>query len=186
MMTLLFAQQSRGTVKLASKDCLAKPVIDPRYLENSMDEKVLVEGCRFANSLVRESKAMEGKVVEGGFLDVLGGRYAGLWDGVEREGEGWKEYVREYTATAHHPSGTCRMGWMGGGSEAEVVKAREKGVVVDERLRVLGVKGLWVADCSIVPKLCGGHTQMVAYAIGEKAAEMLIEERKAQSTGTAA
>lgn len=48
--------------------------------------------------------------------------------------------------------------------------------VVDSRLRVFGVKGLRVADCSIMPKLNQGHTQMPAYGIGEKAAELLAED----------
>jgi choline dehydrogenase-like flavoprotein len=50
--------------------------------------------------------------------------------------------------------------------------------VVDKRLRVFGVKGLRVADCSIMPSLNGGHTQMPAYAIGEKAAQLIIEDMK--------
>ena len=45
--------------------------------------------------------------------------------------------------------------------------------VVDETLAVRGVKGLRVADCSIMPILHGGHTQMPAYGIGEKAADMI-------------
>lgn len=48
--------------------------------------------------------------------------------------------------------------------------------VVDERLRVYGVEGLRVADVSIMPKLNQGHTQMPAYGIGEKAADMLKED----------
>lgn len=48
--------------------------------------------------------------------------------------------------------------------------------VVDARLRVYGVSGLRVADTSIMPKLHGGHTQMPAYGIGEKAAEMIRED----------
>lgn len=45
--------------------------------------------------------------------------------------------------------------------------------VVDEKLFVKGVKGLRVADCSIMPTLHGGHTQMPAYGIGEKCADLI-------------
>ena len=45
--------------------------------------------------------------------------------------------------------------------------------VLDEKLRVRGVKGLRVADVSVMPKLNQGHTQMPAYGIGEKAAELM-------------
>lgn len=52
-------------------------------------------------------------------------------------------------------------------------KASDPNAVVDEALRVRGVKGLRVADCSIMPTLHGGHTQMPAYGIGEKAADLI-------------
>ena len=51
--------------------------------------------------------------------------------------------------------------------------------VLDEKLRVRGVVGLRVADCSVMPALHGGHTQMPAYGIGEKAAEMIIQDNSA-------
>lgn len=47
--------------------------------------------------------------------------------------------------------------------------------VVDEMLRVHGVKNMRIADCSIMPQLNGGHTQMPAYGIGEKAADLIKE-----------
>lgn len=52
-------------------------------------------------------------------------------------------------------------------------KASDPNAVVDEKLRVKAVKGLRVADCSIMPVLNGGHTQMPAYGIGEKAADLI-------------
>jgi choline dehydrogenase-like flavoprotein len=45
--------------------------------------------------------------------------------------------------------------------------------VLDAELRVRGVKGLRVADTSVMPLLNQGHTQMPAYAIGEKAADLI-------------
>lgn len=45
--------------------------------------------------------------------------------------------------------------------------------VLDSELRVRGVKGLRVADTSVMPLLNQGHTQMPAYAIGEKAADLI-------------
>lgn len=45
--------------------------------------------------------------------------------------------------------------------------------VLDAQLRVRGVSGLRVADCSVMPLLNQGHTQMPAYGIGEKAAELI-------------
>jgi choline dehydrogenase-like flavoprotein len=51
----------------------------------------------------------------------------------------------------------------------------DKTAVLDEKLQVRGVKRLRVADCSVMPSLHGGHTQMPAYGIGEKAADLLKE-----------
>lgn len=47
--------------------------------------------------------------------------------------------------------------------------------VLDEKLQVRGVVGLRVADCSVMPALHGGHTQMPAYGIGEKCADLIKE-----------
>lgn len=55
--------------------------------------------------------------------------------------------------------------------------------VVDEKLRVKGVTNLRVADVSIMPLLHGGHTQMPAYGIGEKAADLIKEEWRLKSDG---
>jgi len=54
-------------------------------------------------------------------------------------------------------------------------KESDRMAVLDEKLRVRGVQGLRVADCSVMPTLHGGHTQMPAYGIGEKCAEFLQE-----------
>ena len=65
----------------------------------------------------------------------------------------------------YHASGTCAMG-----------KADNPNAVLDTRLRVRGVRNLRVADVSSIPKVNNGHTQMVAYGIGEGAAEMIKED----------
>jgi choline dehydrogenase-like flavoprotein len=48
--------------------------------------------------------------------------------------------------------------------------------VLDSRLRVRGVRNLRVADVSSIPRVNNGHTQMVAYGVGEGAAEMIKED----------
>jgi choline dehydrogenase-like flavoprotein len=58
-------------------------------------------------------------------------------------------------------------------------KADDPMAVLDERLRVRGVENLRVADVSVMPTLHGGHTQMPAYGIGEKAADLIKEDAKA-------
>ena len=73
------------------------------------------------------------------------------------------DWARNNTASIYHPTGTCKMG---SGPEA----------VVDERLRVHGIAGLRVADCSIMPEIVSGNTNAPAIMIGEKASDLVLED----------
>jgi choline dehydrogenase len=72
-------------------------------------------------------------------------------------------HARASKLPAHHVASTCRMGV-------------DAGAVVDPRLRVWGVERLRVADASIMPTLVSGNTNGPAIMIGEKAAEMILED----------
>ncbi len=73
-----------------------------------------------------------------------------------------EEWLRHNCWTAAHPAGTCRMG-----TDAQAV--------VDGQLRVRGVEGLRVADCSVMPRVVGGNTNAPSIMIGEKAADLILQ-----------
>ncbi|CAE8728415.1 unnamed protein product [Polarella glacialis] len=76
--------------------------------------------------------------------------------------EYWRQYVKRFGFVVYHPTGTCRMGRPG-----------SRGAVVDPALRVIGVKGLRVADASVMPDITSGNTQVPTAAIGVQMASLL-------------
>jgi choline dehydrogenase len=83
-------------------------------------------------------------------------------------------FCREQGTTVYHPVGTCRMG-----------PAHDRLAVTDERLRVHGLSGLRIADCSIMPTIPSGNTNAAAIMVGEKASDMILEDARAARAETA-
>lgn len=75
-----------------------------------------------------------------------------------------EKWLRENVATTWHSVGTCKMA------------PREKNGVVDSRLRVYGVEALRIADLSILPQNVAANTNNTALAVGERAADLFIED----------
>jgi choline dehydrogenase-like flavoprotein len=145
--TVLYPE-SRGTLRLAATDPAKHPIIDPAYFSADADLRVLVEGVRMAQQILR-SKA----------LAPCRGKALSPLAEVEDEATLRKEVQRRCN-TLFHPVGTCRMG-------------SDPGAVVDASLRVRGVEGLRIADASIMPTIVGGNTNAPAIMIGEKAADLV-------------
>ncbi|HEY0290993.1 MAG TPA: choline dehydrogenase [Hansschlegelia sp.] len=146
--------ESRGDVTLASADPLAAPRMRSNYLSAETDRRCAVAGIRFARRLAATAP-LDRYVAE----ELQPGRAVGDSD------DELLGFAREYGATIFHPAGTCRMG-----------PDDDEMSVVDDRLRVRGVDGLWVADCSVMPTLVSGNTNVPAIMIGEKAADMIRED----------
>jgi choline dehydrogenase len=143
--------ESRGHIALASSDPLARPLIHANYLDTETDRAYAVKSIQFARKLAGTaplSGLVEAEVTPG--------------PAVKSEAD-ILDFARRNGATIFHPSGTCRMG-------------ADDDAVVDPRLRVRGVSKLWVVDCSIMPTLVSGNTNVPAMMIAEKAADMIMEE----------
>ena len=143
---------SRGHVRIKSADPLAAPAMQPNYLATELDRRCAVEGVKFARRLAATA-AMRRYVKEEYRPGLVATGDADLLD-----------FAREFGATIFHPSGTCRMG-----SDGQAV--------VDDRLRVHGVAGLRVVDCSIMPALVSGNTNAPVVMIAEKAGDLILGDR---------
>ena len=148
--------ESRGMIRLASADAAVYPKIHPNYLSTDTDCRTIVEGIRIARRIARHAPLTD-KISEEFRPDAS----------LELDDyDGTLSWARNNSTTIYHPTGTCKMGQ---GSDA----------VVDARLRVHGIAGLRVVDCSIMPEIVSGNTNAPAIMIGEKASDMILEDLKA-------
>jgi choline dehydrogenase len=143
--------EGRGRVSLKSADPLAPPKIEFKFLETAYDVEAMLFGARLCRKLAAEP-ALKPYIAE----EVVPG------PAVTSEKD-LIEDLRNRGVSNLHPVGTCRMGT---GTDA----------VVDPRLKVHGIRGLRVADASIMPQVVGGNTNAPSIMIGEKAAAMILED----------
>ena len=139
---------SVGEITLASTDPLAKPRIEPNYLQTDADLQVLIAGIRRGREILAA-----GPFAEAGTTEMFPGTP------LQSDAE-ITEYIRDTAETEYHPVGTCKMG-------------TDPMAVVDPELRVHGLEGLRVIDASIMPRLVSGNTNNPTIMIAEKAADMI-------------
>jgi choline dehydrogenase len=151
---------SRGRVGLHSADPLAPPLIDPNFAAHERDVERLVSGVKETRRVLAQRAFDPHREVE-------------LSPGPEvQSDEDLRAFVRRTAEVAYHPVGTCKMG-----PDSDLL------AVVDPRLRVRGIEGLRVADCSIMPTVPGGNTNQPATMVGEKAAVMILEDAERAGEG---
>ena len=155
--------ESRGRIRITSTDPLAVPSMQPNYLATSADRATAIAGIKAAREIAGTS-AMSPYIRR----EIKPGPQV-------RDDEGLLQFARDNGATIFHPSGTCMMG-----------PPHDPLAVLDERLRVRGVMGLRVVDCSAMPTLVSGNTNAPAIMMAEKAVDMIREDVGATAGGQAA
>jgi choline dehydrogenase-like flavoprotein len=152
----LLRPRSRGTLRLASADPQAAPLIDPAFLLDPDDMARMVRGFKLTRQMLQQDA-----------LTRHGGVESKASASAQSDAQ-IEQFIRNHADTIYHPVGTCRMG-----SDALAV--------VDARLRVHGVSQLRVVDASVMPQVVGGNTNAPVIMMAEKAVDMIREERGASS-----
>jgi choline dehydrogenase len=142
--------ESVGYVRARSADPFEDPVIQPNYLSDPMDRRVLVAGMKLARRLLHTPELAH--YFDG---DMLPGPEV-------RSDDEFLSYARQYGSTAYHLIGTARMG-----------PVTDPTAVVDDQLRVHGMQSLRVADASIMPSMPSANTYATTMMIAEKASDMI-------------
>lgn len=144
--------ESRGEIRLDGPDPQRYPKIHPNYLATEADCRTLVEGVKIARNIARQAP-LATKISQEFRppADLAMDDYAATLD-----------WARGNSVSIYHPTGTCKMG-------------QGETAVVDDMLRVQGIGGLRVADCSIMPEIVSGNTNAPAIMIGEKASDLILQ-----------
>ena len=140
---------SRGTVHISSADPLKHPKIDPGYFRNPADAKIMAEGIKWMDKIANRPVMAKS----------LADRVLPPQDASIETEEDRVEFVKKHISTQYHLIGTCTMG-----------------EVVDDKLKVKGVKNLRVIDASVFPGHVSGNIMSTTYAVAEKGADLLKAE----------
>tara|TARA_X000001036_G_scaffold240497_2_gene224317 strand:+ start:1727 stop:3406 length:1680 start_codon:yes stop_codon:yes gene_type:complete len=147
----LLRPKSRGEVTLNSSDPFEDPKIDPKFLSHPDDMKDMIAGYKKMMAILNTgpvSKYTSNHVQRP--IDI-------------NDDKDIEQAIREDADTVYHPVGTCKMG-------------SDEMAVVNDSLKVHGIEGLRVVDASIMPTLIGGNTNAPTIMIGEKAADIIIDD----------
>jgi choline dehydrogenase len=145
--------ESRGYVEIASPDPLTPPKMVANYLTTEHDRATSIAAVKFARKIA-QTNPLQGLIRR----EIKPER--------AESDEDLLEFCRNNGATIFHPTGTCQMG-----------PSHQKDAVLDCELRVRGVGGLRVVDCSAMPTLPSGNTNWPAVMMGERAADLILQDQ---------
>jgi choline dehydrogenase len=147
IVVILGKPKSRGVVRLGSRDAGEPALVDPRYFVVREDLETLTLGVRRAREV-----AATAPLREWGNLELMPGRRVSSDEQLAR-------WIRKNVMTTYHFAGTCMMGR-----------------VVDNELRVRGIRDLRVADASVIPSVPVSAMNAPSMMIGYRAATMIQKE----------
>ncbi len=142
--------ESTGYVRARSSNPFDDPIIQPNYLADAMDRRVLIAGMKLARRLLHTPELSRYFA-----SDELPGPEV-------RSDDEFLHYAHQYGSTAYHLIGTARMG-----------PDTDPTAVVDDTLCVHGMEGLRVVDASIMPSMPSANTYATTMMIAEKASDMI-------------
>jgi choline dehydrogenase len=155
--------ESSGSTHIRSSDPFAHPVIHYNFMATEKDQRTGVMAVRRAREIVAAAP----------LADVIEQE---LQPGPKVQSDAAiLEFIRKAGNTTYHPVGTCKMG-----------APDDSMAVVDPRLRVRGITGLRIADCSIMPMIISGNTSIPAMMVGERCASMVLADAEQSSRGAGA
>lgn len=158
--------KSTGEIVLRSNEPAEKPKIIPRYFEQAEDRETIIRGINLYAGF-EESVSFKENEVQLVKINLPECPYT------YKSHEYWQCYTRMMSTTMYHPTGTAKMG-----------PDSDREAVVDTKLKVKGIKGLRVADASIMPKIVSVNTNAATIMIGERAADFIKEEWTNKSSHT--
>lgn len=156
ILPLLLRPKSRGKIVLKDKNPSSHPLIYPNYFDHPRDLEIMIEGSKFAYKLTQTKVFRALNATLNPATIPACAKFKTLSD------EYWGCLARHYTQTIYHPAGTAKMG-----------PASDPMAVVDPQLKLYGIKNLRVIDCSIMPTIPSGNTNIPTVMIAEKAADMI-------------
>lgn len=150
----LIAPQSRGCVSLSSADPKTPPAVNPGWLTVPEDMKNLKAGLKFLFNVLQSPP----------FSELVTQLY--IPDGDISDETVLEEHIKKTTGTNWHPVGTCKMG----GDD-------DPFAVLDDHLRVRGIKNLRVFDASMMPNIISANTNATVMAVADRAVDLMLNEK---------
>ncbi len=157
MLPMIFQTYSKGSVRISTRDPNTPPDIDPNFLSDERDVKILIEGIRVAQELSETTpfRSLGANMVPNVHPECR--------NHIFNSDAYWGCFIRHMAVSLNHPGGTCRMG-----------AANDNTAVVDPKLRVRGLRSLRVVDASVMPRLVSAGTLAPVIMIGEKASDIIL------------